>query len=395
MSKRRSADIKGIFVDIAIADFGTEEEAMQAYFREGEQRARALGNRGPIRLTAGGRLAPEILDAYVRTGFYIFEGVLRPEELIELRAEFHGLFERLPACPGSSLDAKGRPALGVDLSESIVRWTKPLGDPYGGTSKVGGRAPVKMIEPTPASDLPAEVPYLILGPLQFSDAALRLYGHPSLLAVAASVNGDDFAPFNEVFIVKKPGEGGSFAWHQDGTTHWNSPDWTPLTHGFNFMAQLYDCTAANGLWYIPGSHAWGKADIKARVELAGGNRLPDAVPLVCKAGDVAIHNRQLVHASFPNTSPDWRVTLNLGFHQRRSLLGVTTRGMDGSLQCYDEDRVRQRSDVIGHAIEARRQRFPDETPFRYGPHVAAGKAFRWSDEARAKIRDYHLRDMLI
>ena len=378
------------------ADFGDEEAAMQAYFKDGEQRAALLlCNRGPIRLTTEGKLCPDILDAYLRTGFYVFEGVLGPEELCELEADFRAVMAQLPSTQDSSVTATGAPALGAHLTQGIVRWTKPLGDPMGGTSKVGGRHPVKMYEPTPDAALPALVPYLVLGPLQFSDAALRIYGHPGLLAIAEAVNGDDFAPFNEVFIVKKPGEGSAFAWHQDGTTHWDHPEWTPIIHGFNLMVQLYGCTAANGLWYIPGSHRWGKVDIRGLVDKAGGNRLPDAVPLVCNPGDVAICNRQTVHASFPNTSADWRVTLNMGFHRRASVVGVEARGVDGAIQTYDEERVRRRSEVLGYAIAARQQRFPEERPFAYRPHVQAGVTFHWSEDSRAQIRDYQIGDMLI
>ena len=32
--------------------------------------------------------------------------------------------------------------------------------------------------------------------------------------------------------------------------------------------------------------------------------------MVCDPGDVVMANRQALHASFPNTSPDWRVTIN-------------------------------------------------------------------------------------
>jgi hypothetical protein len=61
-----------------------------------------------------------------------------------------------------------------------------LGDPAGGTDFANGRHPVKMFEPTAASDAPQDIVYLILGTLQFSEAALRVYGHPDLLAVAAA-----------------------------------------------------------------------------------------------------------------------------------------------------------------------------------------------------------------
>ena len=50
-------------------DYGPEEAAMRVYLEEGERRARALGNRGPIRFTREGKLYPDILDAYWRCGF--------------------------------------------------------------------------------------------------------------------------------------------------------------------------------------------------------------------------------------------------------------------------------------------------------------------------------------
>src|SRR5215213_10211565 len=303
-------------------DYGSEEAAMQAYLREGEKRAASLGNRGPIRFTASGELHPDIVDAYWRCGFYVFEGVLGPDELSDIERDVHDILDRLPAERGAALDAKGRPALAADCEGPNLLWSKPLGDPMGGTRAANGRHPVKMYEPKASSDAPKEVVYLILGSLQFSEAVLRVYGHPELLAVAAAINGPDFTPFNEALFIKEPGRGASVAWHQDGVTHWDSPDLDEGTHGFNFMAQLYGCTAANGVWVVPGSHKLGKVDIKARVAAAGTERLPDAVPIICRPGDVAITNRQTVHGSFANTSPDWRVTVNFGFHRRRSVLGV-------------------------------------------------------------------------
>jgi ectoine hydroxylase-related dioxygenase (phytanoyl-CoA dioxygenase family) len=232
--------------------------------------------------------------------------------------------------------------------------------------------------------------------LQFSPASLRVYGHPQLLAVAAAINGDDFVPFNEAWFIKQPGLGASIAWHQDGVTHWDSPDWDEGTHGFNFMAQLYGCTPANGVWVVPGSHKLGKADIKTMVARAGSERLPDAVPLVCQPGDVVITNRQTLHGSFANTSPDWRVTVNFGFHRRRSVLGVKTRGtLHAAASLYDAERIRERAKLIGFAIDARRQRFPLETPFVYQPHAQAGEAYRWDAAAQAAIKDYNLLDLSI
>ena len=159
------------------------------------------------------------------------------------------------------------------------------------------------------------------------------------------------------------------------------------------MAQLYGCNAANGLWVVPGSHL-GKADIRAWCEAAGSDRLPDAVPIICDPGDVAVTNRQAVHGSFANTSDQCRVTINFGFHPRASVIGARGNGIHapGSEKViYDEDRVRQRSRVLGLAIEARRQRFPDETPYDYQP--LRGQVFEWNDTARESLRGYNLLDL--
>jgi hypothetical protein len=374
--------------------FDAEAKALQAYFHDGEVRALALGNRGPVRFTAAGKLAPEIMDAWVELGFYIFESVVGEEELGELRSELHAMLDRLPVARDAALDRKGRPALGTGLSLSPFQWSKPLGDPLGGSDRGASRYPVKMLEGRAEANLPDEIVYIVMGPLQFSDAALRVYAHPQLLAIAAAVNGEDFVPFSEGYIIKKPGEGASFAWHQDGMTHWDSPDWDPLTHGFNFMVQLYPSNAANGVWFVPGTHRQGKLDIPAMVAEAGGNLLPGAVPLICNPGDVALSNRQVLHGSFANGTPDWRVTLNLGCHRRSSVLGATGRGFHG-MQTYDDERIRKRAEVIGYAIEARRQRFPDETPFAYRPHVESGERYRWDEAAREAIDAYYLRDLII
>lgn len=371
----------------------SRDTAMQAYLEAGRQAAFALGNRGPIRYDADGKMHPEILEAYWRCGFYVFENVLGPDELQDIEADLHDILARLPTEKGAERDSQSRPALGVGLKAPTLFWARPLSDPFGGTALAGGRHPVKMHEPKAADDAPKEVVYLILGTLQFSEAHLRVYGHPGLLSVAAAIAGDDFVPFNEAMFIKEPGRGASVAWHQDGLTHWNSPDWDQGSHGFNLMAQLYGCTPANGVWVLPGSHKRGKTDIRAMLAEAGSDRLPGAVPIVCAPGDVAITNRQAVHGSFANTSKDWRVTLNMGFHRRKSVLGVLGGGVHNEAAIYDAARIARRARMIGYGIDARKQRFPNETPFAYAPH--AGQIFRWDAAAKADIADYNLDDLSI
>jgi hypothetical protein len=374
---------------------GSDWQAMQAYFDEGHERALALGNRGPLRFGPDGALDAAILDGFATHGFYVLEGVISPQELSRLEADYVEIMDRAPVTPDAATDAWGRPALGLDLAIPAYNWAKPLSDPSGGTSQLNGRHPVKMFEPAPGAGLPDQTVQTILGPLQHSDAFLRLYGHPGLLALAAAINGEDFVPFQEGIIIKRPGEGKSFAWHQDGITHWNAPGFTPVSHGINIMVQLYGSTSANGVWFVPGTqHAL--ADIAALAEDAGGTCLPGAAPLVCKPGDVAIANRQVLHGSFANTSPDERVTFSMGFQPRASVLDVTGYVWSpDEPSLYDESYVAKRSEMIGYAIDARRQHFCEERPYEYQPHEDAGLHFRWNEGARVAIRDYNRYDIRI
>ena len=380
-------------VKVPIVDYGPEQAAMERYRREGEERAMRLGNRGPIKFDRDGKLDASIVEAYKRCGFYIFEGLLHQDELADIERDVADMLARTPVTKGATVDRQGRPALGVDCKALNLSWVRPLSDPIGGTGHAHGRHPVKMAEPTPPKEAPEYIIQLVLGSLQFSDACLRLYGHPQLLAVAETINGKDFTPFNEAVWVKQAGLGGSVAWHQDGWTHWQSPDLDDGTHGFNFMAQLYGCNAANGLWVVPGSHRIGKADIKAKVAAAGSERLPDAVPMICAAGDVAICNRQAIHGSFANTSEDVRVTINFGFHRRKSVLGVESGGVHNEIAIYDDQRIRERSRLIALAIDARRQRFPHEKPYRYEPFAGQEESYRWTPEQKAALKDYNLLDL--
>ena len=280
-----------------------------------------------------------------------------------------------------------------DFTRQPYRFAMPLSDPLGGTGKNKGRHPVQVVAPTPDSDAPEWTVELLHGNLQLMDSCLRLYGHPDLLGIAAAINGDDFTPFNEVIFIKDPGVGPSVAWHRDGVTHWDSPDWDQGTHGFNLMAQVHGCVPENGVWVLPGSHKEREIDIAALRAAAGSDRLPDLVPLICDPGDVAIVNRQAVHGSFANTATTPRVTLNLGFHRRASVLGAEGSGIHGDRGVLDAERIATRSEMIGWGIAARAERYPDETPFDYAP--LRGRTFEWNDAARAAIAGYNRLDLSI
>jgi len=370
-----------------------EKNNMAAYLEGGEKRALRLGNRGPIKFNNDGTLHKDIMSSYEKNGFYIFENVYEKAELLDIEKDLYDILDRIPVSRLSKLDKKGRPALSSNCKANNLYWSRPLGDPFGGTTLANGRHPVKMEEPNPDKSAPEEIMYLMLGSLQFSDAYLRAYAHPLLLKVAESINGEDFVPFADAFFIKEPGLGASVAWHQDGTTHWNSPIWDQFCHGFNFMAQLYGSTAANGVWVVPGTHQLGKIDIKKLVSDAGSIRLPNAIPIICNAGDVAITNRQALHGSYANTSLDWRVTVNFGFHKRSSVLNVKGGGLHAKPQIYDDKHIKKRSRLIPYAINARKQKYINETAYNYKP--LNSNEYIWDSSAKKEIKDYNLLDMSI
>lgn len=382
-------------IEACAAYYGDEADAMKAYLINGEKNALALGNRGPIAFDENGNLSSAIKEAYSKNGFYIFEGVLNNEEVEDIKEDLENLRQQFPIGPESTLNAKGEPAMNAESKSLTLVWSKPLGDPLGGTELANGRHQIKMFEPEAKEDAPMAVPLILLGTLQFSDACLRTYAHPKLLKVAESINGKDFAPFNEALFIKEPGIGAAVSWHQDGVTHWESENFDEEIHGFNFMAQVYGSTAVNGVWVVPGTHKVGKIDIKKIVAETGSERIDGAVPIVCNPGDVVICNRQLLHGSFPNCGFEPRVTVNFGFHKRSSVIGTQGGGIHSEAQVFDDEIIERRSRSIGYAIEARKQKYPNEEAYKYYPFEQSGKSFVWNDNSREDLKDYNLEDLSI
>ena len=96
---------------------------MRAYCREGEKRALALPNRGPLRFTETGDLHPEIIEAWSEYGFYVLEGVIETKELDDIERDLMHILDRLPVEKGSPVDASGRPALGAGCKSSATTST--------------------------------------------------------------------------------------------------------------------------------------------------------------------------------------------------------------------------------------------------------------------------------
>ena len=371
----------------------TVTEDWEAYRATALERAAQLGNRGPMRFDNEGRLAQDILDAYRRTGFYVFTGVLSQEEVDELTEEFDAVLDNAPVEQDGAVDKHGQ----------LVKFTGY----YSLTTD-------DLFRRTGTEDSAAEPAHAVVGlvshPLMMMDSALRVYGHPKILRMVASVNGDDFVPFHESVFHKGAGEGPPTRWHQDGRTHWTDDgraleqaDGSGKTHGFNLSVSWSHCTPENGLWVVPGSHRqWRLAN--------GGEfppiteRLPDAVPATMEPGDCVMVNRSSLHGAYPNRSRDRRITMVMGFHKRDSAIGAETTNVHafrkpGRVKSikYSTDYVLRRARMIPLAIDARRQRFPEEEPFPYeGSYIGDGD---WNEQARAEISsaedEYWQRDITL
>ena len=77
------------------------------------------------------------------------------------------------------------------------------------------------------------------------------------------------------------------------------------------------------------------------------------------------------------------------------MLNVKGAGIHSPAQVYTDEIIRQRSGLIGYAVYARQQKYPDEPPFEYKPFDQRKETFRWNDSARADLKDYNLLDLRI
>ena len=109
------------------AYYGENADAMESYLKDGEKKALELGNRGPIKFDENGNLCPEIRKAYSENGFYIFENVINPDELEDIKEDLEKLRTNFPIGPESNIDLNGNPAFNAESKALTLVWSKPLG----------------------------------------------------------------------------------------------------------------------------------------------------------------------------------------------------------------------------------------------------------------------------
>jgi phytanoyl-CoA hydroxylase len=149
----------------------------------------------------------------------------------------------------------------------------------------------------------------------------RLVGDDRLLDIAEQFIGPNIVLFAAHYIAKKPETGQAVQWHQDGS-YWPLE---PMEVTTLWVAGT-DSTIENGcMRVLPGTQNNHLIKRRELMELdtekyvLGVGIRPDqidesdAVDLELKAGDISIHNPNIIHGSNANTSDKWRVGLTLRY----------------------------------------------------------------------------------
>ena len=149
--------------------------------------------------------------------------------------------------------------------------------------------------------------------------------HPVFQQLCAQLLGPDvFQTWNQM-IVKMPGTGGNFAWHQDGYYGAFTPDGTPTedrtamaaSDTLTFWVALTDTTVDNGcLWALPGRHEDGFLPHRWNEdgqEWVGTYSTEAEIPVELTAGQILVFTRLTPHRSGANITDEARIGYQIGY----------------------------------------------------------------------------------
>ncbi len=199
-------------------------------------------------------------EQYERDGYTIFRGVLDPELVAEASAHVTWLQERHPERSGE------------ELTHDLV-----AGDPFW----------------------------------------VRLVSDPRLVDIAELFLGPDVALFASHYISKAPFVGKQVLWHQDGA-YWPLEPMRVVT----LWLAVDGSTRENGcVRVVPGTHRHDLHELRRRgdVQSVLGSESDVevdeslAVDLELAPGDVEVHHPNILHGSWPNTSPRRRCGLTIRY----------------------------------------------------------------------------------
>ena len=146
----------------------------------------------------------------------------------------------------------------------------------------------------------------------------ELCKHPKILDYVESILGPDFFLWGTQFFSKEPRDGKTTPWHQDAF-YWPLSPHKTVTVWLAFS----DSDEGNGaMMVVPGSHRAGKlkyrkttqdSDVLDMVLEHGEFRESNAVPLILKAGQISLHDDNIIHGSAPNHSDRLRCGLTMRY----------------------------------------------------------------------------------
>ena len=163
----------------------------------------------------------------------------------------------------------------------------------------------------------------------------RVAGDKRLLEIAEQFVGTNIGLYASHYIAKPPQHGRAVGWHQDGS-YWPLEPMEVVT----LWVAGSESTPENGcMRVITGSQRntlLKKSELRQLDQqdfvLAHGMHPDkineeDAVDIELTAGDVSIHNPQIIHGSNANHSDRWRIGLTLRY------IPTTTKVLDPNHQC--------------------------------------------------------------
>jgi ectoine hydroxylase-related dioxygenase (phytanoyl-CoA dioxygenase family) len=150
----------------------------------------------------------------------------------------------------------------------------------------------------------------------------RMVLEPTIVDIAERFLGCNIACFTAHYVCKPAFDGHAVLWHQDGA-YWKLEPMEALT----VWLAVDESTAENGcLRVIPGTQHLPLQIVSARNDVpnllfsASDQRMVDEmierhgiVDLELQPGDLSIHHPNLLHSSEPNTSPQRRCGLDIGY----------------------------------------------------------------------------------
>lgn len=158
----------------------------------------------------------------------------------------------------------------------------------------------------------------------------RLVGETKLLNIVEDFIGQNIALFAAHYIAKPPFVGQAVLWHQDGT-YW------PLEpmEVISIWLAATDSTVENGcMRVIPGTQNIKLLLKEELQEVSDGKNVlgsgiypsqiddTDAVDIQLNAGDVSLHNPNIIHGSNPNNSDSWRIGLTIRYIPTSTLVKI-------------------------------------------------------------------------